>query len=220
MLKLACAAALAGMTLLAPVVATANTALQFLGTGTTFQAFDNDETIGWTFTANANMNVTRLGWFVVDPTLDSDHAIGIWNTSGVLLGSATVVAPGPGSSDGFRYVATPFAPFRLDAGQQYFIGGRDRLSDGDGYITGLNFLQTDPAISFLGSARSAAGSGFAFPNLVVANSRGRFGPNFQFDVIPDRPAVPEPATWAMMIVGFGTAGAALRRRRQEPAVAV
>jgi hypothetical protein len=25
--------------------------------------------------------------------------------------------------------------------------------------------------------------------------------------------VPEPATWAMMLVGFGAAGAALRRRR-------
>lgn len=28
-------------------------------------------------------------------------------------------------------------------------------------------------------------------------------------------AVPEPATWAMMIVGFGVAGAAMRRRRKQ-----
>ncbi|MFN3513494.1 MAG: FxDxF family PEP-CTERM protein [Phenylobacterium sp.] len=28
-------------------------------------------------------------------------------------------------------------------------------------------------------------------------------------------AIPEPATWAMMIAGFGLAGAALRRRRSE-----
>ena len=27
-------------------------------------------------------------------------------------------------------------------------------------------------------------------------------------------AVPEPATWAMMIIGFGGAGVAIRRRRQ------
>jgi hypothetical protein len=32
-------------------------------------------------------------------------------------------------------------------------------------------------------------------------------------------AVPEPATWAIMILGFGTAGAALRRRRVEGALA-
>jgi hypothetical protein len=31
-------------------------------------------------------------------------------------------------------------------------------------------------------------------------------------------AVPEPATWAMMIVGFGAAGAAIRRRREVAAV--
>ncbi len=32
-------------------------------------------------------------------------------------------------------------------------------------------------------------------------------------------AVPEPATWAMMIIGFGAAGAAIRRRRDAFAVA-
>ena len=32
-------------------------------------------------------------------------------------------------------------------------------------------------------------------------------------------AVPEPATWAMMIIGFGAAGSILRRRRQQLALA-
>ena len=32
-------------------------------------------------------------------------------------------------------------------------------------------------------------------------------------------AVPEPATWAMMITGFGLAGVAIRRRRTTFAVA-
>ena len=32
-------------------------------------------------------------------------------------------------------------------------------------------------------------------------------------------AVPEPATWAMMIAGFGLTGAALRRRRTQVALA-
>jgi hypothetical protein len=31
-------------------------------------------------------------------------------------------------------------------------------------------------------------------------------------------AVPEPATWAMMLVGFGMAGVALRQRRRSPAL--
>ena len=29
----------------------------------------------------------------------------------------------------------------------------------------------------------------------------------------DMPAVPEPATWAMMILGFGAGGSMIRRRR-------
>lgn len=39
------------------------------------------------------------------------------------------------------------------------------------------------------------------------------------DVSFNGAAVPEPATWALMIMGFGTAGAMLRRRRLVPAVA-
>ncbi|PZQ42179.1 MAG: hypothetical protein DI570_29865, partial [Phenylobacterium zucineum] len=32
-------------------------------------------------------------------------------------------------------------------------------------------------------------------------------------------AIPEPGTWALMIAGFGLAGAALRRRRAQTAFA-
>ena len=38
--------------------------------------------------------------------------------------------------------------------------------------------------------------------------------NFEFNTVtPVSGAVPEPATWAMMIVGFGTAGSMIRRRK-------
>jgi hypothetical protein len=32
-------------------------------------------------------------------------------------------------------------------------------------------------------------------------------------------AVPEPSSWALMIVGFGGIGAVLRKRRHSPALA-
>ena len=35
----------------------------------------------------------------------------------------------------------------------------------------------------------------------------------------DVTAVPEPVSWALMVLGFGTAGAAVRRRRARPALA-
>ena len=72
----------------------------------------------------------------------------------------------------------------------------------------VDFCPFGPAgVAFGGTARSIAFGGVA--NQIV------------FDDITfgsDRPgpgAVPEPATWAMMLVGFGAAGAALRRGRRR-----
>ena len=48
---------------------------------------------------------------------------------------------------------------------------------------------------------------------------GVSGGNGQFTIDIAYAPVPEPATWAMMIVGFGAAGAAIRRRKLVPSVA-
>jgi hypothetical protein len=37
-----------------------------------------------------------------------------------------------------------------------------------------------------------------------------------FRTFVDAPAIPEPSSWALMIAGFGVAGATLRKRRQAP----
>ena len=41
----------------------------------------------------------------------------------------------------------------------------------------------------------------------------------QFTPFGDAAAVPEPSTWAMMLVGFGALGCAMRRRRRLLAAA-
>ena len=46
-----------------------------------------------------------------------------------------------------------------------------------------------------------------------------FGAPDYFSYGPAGAAVPEPASWAMMLVGFGGLGAALRRRRSQTAIA-
>lgn len=43
--------------------------------------------------------------------------------------------------------------------------------------------------------------------------------SFEADNIKFQGAVPEPTSWALMVGGFGLAGAALRRRRSAPSVA-
>ncbi|QMW21951.1 PEPxxWA-CTERM sorting domain-containing protein [Sandaracinobacteroides saxicola] len=57
--------------------------------------------------------------------------------------------------------------------------------------------------------------GVAFSGTALSIDFGGTANQTGFDNITfgsDKPVVPEPATWAMMIVGFGLVGAALRRR--------
>lgn len=48
---------------------------------------------------------------------------------------------------------------------------------------------------------------------------GTNGSQFQIDAFVPTPSVPEPATWAMLVGGFGLAGAAMRRRATRTRVA-
>ncbi|QYU69350.1 PEPxxWA-CTERM sorting domain-containing protein [Leptolyngbya sp. 15MV] len=192
--------------------AIAATAIESFTGGTQFDAVTSDETIGFTFNALENLRVFRLGWFGPNGQLASSHQIGIWNSTGGLVGSATVT-PGTVDSSGFRYV--DITPIILLGGQQYFIGGRDTIGDGDSYVTGVSDFVTSPSVQYLARARSGIGQGFAFPGLTDTATIGRFGPNFQFSVTA---AVPEPATWALMLLGFFGVGMAVRRQRQAVTV--
>lgn len=56
---------------------------------------------------------------------------------------------------------------------------------------------------------------FQFQADYAAPKRGVLLDNLLVAGSPIASAVPEPATWAMMITGFGLAGAALRQRRRQ-----
>ncbi|ODT89770.1 PEPxxWA-CTERM sorting domain-containing protein [Phenylobacterium sp. SCN 70-31] len=84
-----------------------------------------------------------------------------------------------------------------------------------------------------GSAILSPGPAFSFSQLFVSITIDNLTPfdpgdtspfelqgfvlRYQATTNPVTGAVPEPATWAMMIGGFGLAGAVLRRRRLAPA---
>lgn len=90
---------------------------------------------------------------------------------------------------------------------------------------GFTFTTADGAVdSFLLTRPDVAGLTthvFARTGLRSVSWQGvsTRGPWVQFDniVVAAAGIIPEPASWALMIAGFGLSGAALRRRRSHPA---
>ena len=86
---------------------------------------------------------------------------------------------------------------------------RDASSLVNGYINGiLQFSFND----VLGEAIINDSINLFIDDLIVPNEASRGFVDYV--TISNDGAVPEPAAWALMLVGFGTMGAMLRRRRQ------
>lgn len=93
-------------------------------------------------------------------------------------------------------------------------GGTRAFNFGDAsgnlWLVAASFAGSEPVnCDKKGKNCSTAIDGFKFSNLTVKLTPPP----------PPPPTVPEPATWAMMIGGFGLAGAAMRRKRAVVAVA-
>ena len=159
-------------------------------------------TLGFSFSLSQATTINGLGYWT-GGTLTS-HQVGIWSSSGTLLASGTVSAADPLLGN-YRYDS--IAPLLLGAGN-YVIGGEffNGLlpSDLAGVTTAPNFTWTGD--------RQSPGS-FAFPteSYLTYGDQGIALVNFS---IAQTNAVPEPATWAMMLIGFGGIGVSLRRRKR------
>jgi hypothetical protein len=200
-------AAAFGLALVTASPAMADTAILGWTGGSSFPAYSSDETVGFNFTANEAISITSLGIWNADGTIDAPHEVGLWDSFGTLLTSVVV---GPQSSAAGTFVYADTSGITLTVGSSYAIGARYLIGGTDNYISSASSVSVDPAITFLGANRSPDSAGFAFPSI-FDGTNGRFGPNFTFDV--GVAAVPEPASWAMMLAGFGAVGYAMRRRK-------
>lgn len=103
------------------------------------------------------------------------------------------------------------------------------LTSGTSYIAYLTVAGVaNPAsgVTFAASGTSPLDGGFRFlnsggtdPLSLNANWSGWYNPHVQYTAVFGEGAVPEPASWAMMIGGFAIAGAAMRRRSAKVAFA-
>ena len=162
-------------------------------------------TLGFSFTLTQPTSVNALGYF--GGGLGSNR-VGIWNSDGSTLLTSTTVTTSDPLVGNFRYGS--IVPVLLAAGN-YVIGGEiANLGAFPGVLSGVT---TAPGYFWTGH-REIAG-GFAFPSTPQTGFGNQSIALVNFSIA----AVPEPATWALMLLGFGVVGTTLRRRRKVLAVA-
>jgi hypothetical protein len=191
-----------------------------IGSAVGFNNFD--ETIGWEFQANANLTVQALGVidlgpFAIKGSLSNAHAVGLWTSTGTLLGEVTVPAGTASTAVGaFRYVDLT-SPVSLQMGQHYVLGAFFPGGGFDGSIlSAFNgaAVTIDPNITLLDGRINTTGfpptPNLAFPdqNFIAG---GDFGPSFEFTASLAT-TTPEPAS--LTLLGLGLAGLAGFRRRR------
>jgi PEP-CTERM motif len=140
-------------------------------------------------------------------------------TTGLFSGTVRIDVTGTGQS-----LSTQFndAFYLLPGGTH--DGSYYQLTFGTTTLTGLNPAQNAvnfivgglPAFNATNSYSFLLNTGTATPSqLHFGVGDGNFGDNsgaYRITISPLAGAVPEPASWALMILGFGAVGAVLRRR--------
>jgi hypothetical protein len=137
--------------------------------------------------------------------------------SGTVTGTTTTYNCGPGMFNCVTY--SPFSQdvlFDMPASSADYLDGSHYFSWGNAYTefglygglistsggsfvgTDLTFNRATPDIRFCGSS--------CFATQVVAGAS-----TFQ---VSTAPPIPEPSTWAMMLLGFGAIGVSIRRGRK------
>jgi len=177
--------------------------------------FPGAHTWGWTFSTNNAISVTDLGVYSGGDDGDGlfrTHIMGIFNSSGTLLGSTTIgITPnGPGAINMFRYAALG-APIILAPGETYTIAATFPGSPPEQIFFAdpapQAGLSIDPAINYIGWVERNFATTLQFPN------QGPFGPEegYRFSTNMQFTVIPAPGAPALIAV-VGLAGGSRRRR--------
>ncbi|HEY6767159.1 MAG TPA: DUF4082 domain-containing protein [Candidatus Sulfotelmatobacter sp.] len=160
--------------------------------------------LGFVFTATSSFAVDSLGYYD-NGGLTEVHQVGLYNSSGTLLASATVT--GTGTQVGF-FNYTAISDVDLIAGQTYQVVGTSGFVDPYAFET-VGF-STASNITF-DENRYTGGNTLAFGTITEPSvTNGWFGPNFE-----EASTVPEPSTLALFGTGLLSACGLVRRRLQS-----
>jgi hypothetical protein len=209
---LASAAIVALMTIGPSGTRAAVLALQFSAVSAAPAGFD--ASAGWSFTTTEKITVTALDAF--DPTGTGAGTVRLYKAS-KLLATATVTNKDPQEGSPIKFFsATLKTPLVLAVGTYFIAEDLATTTMANGNVKGLT---TSKGVTFDGEVAIAGqGKDPTTDATMGMFSPGIFGPNFEVGAVGA--AVPEPATWAMMLLGFGLlglGGARLSRRgRSHP----
>lgn len=167
-------------------------------------------------------------------SIDSSYLPVGTNSAGAVTGGDAIgidpYSPFPSSGLTFTFL-NPINAFGLEIGDWAtcchpsslyisFDGGATRLvatantgNDNPGIPAGDGFRNFVGAFDSSDTFTSVSFYGDGIGEYLVAGGTIRYGA-VDIGSIPDPGAVPEPATWAMLILGFGAVGATLRRRQR------
>jgi hypothetical protein len=189
-------------------------ALEFKALNTGTPGFD--ASAGWSFTTTERITVSALDAF--DPTGNGTAGtVRLYNASGTVLASAKVTTSDPKEGSPIMFFSAKLSkPLVLATKTTYFIAeDLGTATTANGNVSGLTTatgITYDGEVAAMGQGKNpttdATGGMF---------SPGIFGPNF--DVAAVGAAVPEPSTWAMMLLGFGGLGFAGYRASRRTTVA-
>ena len=173
---------------------------------------------GWDFTTNTPITVNSLGYLdACADGLTGSHEVGIYDSSGQLLGSATVPSGPAGTLNGcFRYVDLT-TPITLQPGETYTIAAvSNGGNDADAYVANRTAeFTTGQGITVVANRTSPSTTILTYPTATNTDAdQGFFGPNFTFEAPSQNgqaAIIPEPSVAALLLMGIF--GSALYRRK-------
>lgn len=182
------------------------------------------QTVGWEFSLSSAITVSALG--VYDSSygiggaglnlgLGDSHAVGIYNSGGALVVSATVNPSGSCASATNDFCWVTVSDTVLSAGS-YRIGAyySSLAADTDwlAVFVPLATLGTASPVTFVVARVDNGGASLANPTVALSDRNGGyFGPNFQFTA-GGGTATPEPTSLVLAAAGLAVLAARARRR--------
>ena len=135
--------------------------------------------------------------------------------------SGTIIGFGPGYANGDNggtgtVITNPNAPAAMSSPSGAFIYDDQLLPSQDPLITHPGLLFSVAGFEVNIFSNGPGPDTYSLQSYSAATGKSTANGNFALSEV----SVPEPATWGLMLVGFGMAGAAFRSSRKSAAAAV